>query len=136
MANKSTAAAKPFDQADFRKELLKVMPGYSWTVHKSHFPDIYLSATGTQSSGFNRLSTLSVERRDRDGIVTYEVKSAGFGKKAPWVFVNTGSTLAKALRALQDHYRALAHKYRILEADMQNGRVNIVSETVSTVTES
>ena len=124
MTKKLASTSNIFNQADLRKELLKVMPGYSWTIHKSHIPETYLSATGTQSSGFNRLSTLSVERRDRDGMVTYEVKSAGFGKKAPWVFVNSSSTLAKALRALQDHYQALAQKYRILEADLQKGRLN------------
>lgn len=122
MSNKLSTATSILDQADFRKELIKIMPGYSWTVHKSHCPDIYLSATGTQSKGFNRISTLSVEKRNREEIITYEVKSAGFGKKAPWVFTSSDSTLAKALRALQDHYKALAQKYSILESDLQKGR--------------
>lgn len=52
--------------AEFRKELLKIMPGYSWTVHKTSNPE-RLTATGIQSSGFNRLSTLQVTRTDKGG---------------------------------------------------------------------
>lgn len=111
--------------ADFRKELVKIMPGYKWTVHKSHCPDKYLSATGIQSSGSNRLSTLHVERReDYAGSrhPLYEVKSAGYGTKSPWMHKAVGRSLARALRDLQDHYKAKAATYRSLESDLQTGR--------------
>ncbi len=69
--------------AEFRKELLKVMPGYKWTVHKTSNAE-RLMATGTQSSGFNRLSTLHVTRADNGSGPWYEVKSAPHGTKSPW----------------------------------------------------
>lgn len=52
---------------EFRAELEKIMPGYMWTVHRPskhlRFPPYVLVATGIQSSGSNRLSTLEVTRR-------------------------------------------------------------------------
>lgn len=96
---------------EFRKELVKIMPGYKWTVHKTKV-DGYLEATGTQSSGFNRLSTLSVERRERDGKVRYTAKSAGYGLRARWLHTKEDGTLALALRGLQDHYESMANTYR------------------------
>jgi len=98
--------------SEFRKELVKIMPGYEWTVHRP-YSDVggYLSATGIQSSGFNRLSTLQVVRRERNETVEYEVKSSGFGKNSPWLSEATDGTLARALRTLQTHYehRASLH---------------------------
>jgi len=110
--------------SEFRKELVKIMPGYDWTVHKSSNPEMHLSATGIQSSGFNRLSTLSVVRRDilSSGGVQYEVKSAGFGTKSPWLAERGGRTLAQALRALQAHYENMAQTYRGHANDLQNAR--------------
>ena len=59
---------------EFRAELVKIMPGYSWTVRRDPAwlrkavpaPEglNVLTATGTQSSGSNRLSTLEVTRRE------------------------------------------------------------------------
>lgn len=98
----------PVSSADFRKELLRIMPGYKWTVHKPGVYGFYLSATGIQSAGFNRLSTLQVVVRLRKDAIEYEVKSSGFGKKAPWLSEATGCTLARALRALQVHYEYAA----------------------------
>lgn len=112
--------------ADFRKELIKLMPGYKWTVHQSSRPDHYLSATGTQSSGFNRLSTLRVERRENyagGGRPRYEAKSAGYGCKAPWRYVADGRSLAQALRNLQDHYERQAADFKRLALDLMAGRV-------------
>jgi len=99
---------------EFRKELLKIMPGYSWTVHRpSKFIKTYLLATGIQASGFNRLSTLQIIRREKsDGTVEYEAKSSGYGRRAPWLSVYTGRTLARALRGLQDYYEAMSNEYR------------------------
>lgn len=110
------------NSADFRKELVKIMPGYAWTAHKSKGHAPYLDATGIQSSGFNRLSTLSVERTEKDGVVSYTVKSAGFGTRAPWLHTNTDATLARALRGLQTHYQMQANTYRSAVAALQKGR--------------
>lgn len=111
--------------ADFRKELVKHMPGYKWTIHQSSCPESYLRATGIQSSGFNRLSTLQVERRDNyagGGKPRYEAKSAGYGRKAPWLHVAVGLTLAQALRSLQDHYETVASQHGCHASAMQVGR--------------
>ena len=94
----------------FRKELIKIMPGYKWTVHRDR-QNGQLSATGIKSSGFNRLSTLEVTRRDRDVVVVYFVRSSGFGTRAPWLGEYKSTTLAQALRGLQDHYEAMWQTY-------------------------
>ena len=107
--------------ADFRKELLKIMPGYKWTVHKSDTTSV-LCATGVQTAGFNRLSTLSVSRVERGIGPWYEVKSAGFGRRSPWLGKNADTTLARALRGLQNHYDSMASTYRRGAASLQTGR--------------
>ncbi|MDW9814951.1 hypothetical protein GOB25_07695 [Sinorhizobium meliloti] len=107
---------------EFRAELVKIMPGYTWTVHKTPKGMTFLEATGIQSSGFNRLSTLSVIRRERDGTVSYEAKSAGYGRRAEWLHTNTDGTLARALRGLQAHYEYTANTYRNHAAALQHGR--------------
>lgn len=110
----------------FREELNKIMPGYKWTVHKNRLPKDwpleYLIATGTQSSGFNRLSTLSVDLRVRDGKKVYQVKSAGYGLRANWLATNSDETLARALRGLQNHYKHKADNYRCHEQALEKGR--------------
>lgn len=109
--------------AKFREELVKIMPGYDWTVHKPLSKDAtYLNATGIQTSGFNRLSTLEVVRRDKNGAVEYEVKSSGFGKRSPWLSTARDGTLARALRSLQNHYEAVGRNYLGHAQDLQNGR--------------
>ncbi|MEZ6890348.1 hypothetical protein ABL968_02820 [Pseudomonas aeruginosa] len=73
-------------QSQFRAELVKIMPGYNWTVHASRSSEKLLVATGIQSSGSNRLSTLRVQRRDDyagSGKPHYEVSSAGYGTRSP-----------------------------------------------------
>lgn len=106
----------------FRAELHKIMPGYNWTIHNTR-STTHLEATGTQSSGFNRTSTLSVTRIAVEGEpVFYEVKSAGFGLRAKWGTTCVGRTLARALRSLQDHYVACEANYRSLAARLQDGR--------------
>lgn len=107
---------------EFRAELVKVMPGYNWTVHQSSMPEM-LDATGIQTSGFNRLSTLAVTRKDRDGVVTYEAKSSGYGLKAPWLHRHVDVTLARALRGLQNHYEAMETQYRAHATALKHGRV-------------
>lgn len=114
------------NSADFRKELVKIMPGYNWTVHRADEPDIYIDATGIQSSGFNRLSTMKVKRwgeKFRDGgVVEYEVMSAGNGVNVPWLSSTKNRTLARALRCLQEFYEAMARKYAGAANDMQRAR--------------
>ena len=100
------------NSSEFRKELIKIMPGYAWTVHMSSNPNGYLSATGIQSSGFNRLCTLQIVRTEKDSRIEYEAKSAGFGTRCPWLSIRTGETLAQALRSLQNYYETMANTYR------------------------
>ena len=112
--------------ADFRKELVKIMPGYSWTVHREsrfpHVPGEYLDATGIISAGFNRISTLKGVRRDRDGNIEYEVKSAGYGLRSPWLSSHGRQTLAQALRDLQNYYEHMACLYSGHAHALQNAR--------------
>lgn len=112
-----------FKTADFRKELEKIMPGYEWTVHQTSKTAVCLTATGKQSSGFNRLSTLSVVRWAREGEdVVYEVKSAPNGTRSPWAHVAKDGTLARALRGLQTHYENQAQHFAGLAGALQIGR--------------
>ena len=115
--------ATTYTPKDFRADLEKIMPGYDWTVHRQHrlFPEL-LEATGIQSSGFSRLSTLSVVRRDRSGDLEYEAKSAGFGTRAPWLYTNKDGTLARALRGLQQHYETWAATYQGHANALKNAR--------------
>ena len=117
---------------EFREELEKIMPGYSWTVHQDRagkwlrekFPDtpVLMTATGIQSSGSNRLSTLEVVRRENDVCVKYTVKSSGYGRRAPWLYEHEDGTLARALRGLQDHYEQQAATYRSHAQALVTGR--------------
>ena len=124
---------------EFRAELVKIMPGYSWTVHqqgrtskwlREKHPDtpIVLTATGTQSSGSNRLSTLEVIRREESGRVTYTAKSSGYGTRARWLHENQDGTLARALRGLQDHYEAMASTYYSHAGALKAGRTAVNTE--------
>lgn len=107
---------------DFRAELVKIMPGYSWTVHRAGKGAVKLSATGIQSSGFNRLSTLCVERSIVGDAPWYSAKSAGFGTRARFMHENGDRTLARALRGLQDHYERTSNEYHSLAARLMAGR--------------
>ena len=114
---------------EFRAELKKIMPGYKWTVHQDG-PYIFniknniqvLIATGIQSSGCNRISTLHVNRTDKDGVINYTVKSAGFGKRSSWLRTETGETLAQALRALQNEYEQTSSNFAAHARDLETGR--------------
>ena len=108
---------------EFRKEILKIMPGYKWTVHRPFgSKGKYLEATGTQSSGFNRISTLRIIRRECDTRIEYEAKSSGYGVKAPWVATWKDSTLARALRGLQSHYESMASLYSGCASYLEHSR--------------
>ena len=114
--SKEKMVAKTANQ--FRTELKKIMPGYKWTLHKQHFKDSDLVATGTQSSGSNRTSTLEVTH----GVGGYTARSAGFGAKTPWQGRAHGLTLAQALRNLQTHYERKEQSYRALAAALKDAR--------------
>ncbi|TYK74306.1 hypothetical protein FSY45_19265 [Comamonas sp. Z1] len=118
---------------EFRAELVKIMPGYCWTVHRDPAwlrkavpaPEglsVY-TATGTKSSGSNRLSTLEVTRREDNGHVTYSAKSSGYGTRSRWLHEHKDGTLARALRGLQDHYEAMASKYATHAGDLKSARI-------------
>lgn len=129
----ATDTASTMNSGEFRAELVKIMPGYSWTVHqeskggkwlREKYPDtpVTLTATGIQSSGSNRLSTLEVTRREDNGHATYTVKSSGYGTRARWLHENKAGTLARALRGLQDHYEFTAATYRSHAEALKKGR--------------
>ena len=105
----------------FRKELTEIMPGYEWTVHRT-FLKSCLFATGTQSSGFNRLSTLRVERSEKGDDIKYDVRTSGFGKRARWLSEYSDGTLARALRGLQKHYEIMAREYGRHAAYLEGAR--------------
>lgn len=120
MTDRINDGGSPFTA--FRRELVQVMPGYKWTVHKTK-NTLRISATGIQSSDFNRLSTLEVTRIEGDASgLSYEVKSAPHGTKSAWAHTNRDTTLRRALRGLQDHYVAKANTYRQLAQRLQYGR--------------
>ncbi|MBL0732239.1 MAG: hypothetical protein JJW03_05230 [Desulfosarcina sp.] len=106
----------------FREELKKIMPGYKWTVHRNMLSKTYIDATGTQSSGFNRTSTLNIMRSEQKGIISYIARSLGFGKNARWLYTYKDETLSKALRGLQNSYEESANNYFQHVAALEKGR--------------
>ena len=115
---------------EFRKELVKIMPGFSWTVQR---PDKmimgYLCAIGIKTSGFNRLCTLKVQRRENDGEVRYEVWFSGYGKNSPWLGSMKDTTLAQALRGLQNSLEHRAQLFSGAASYMRDGRKPNPKET-------
>uniref|UniRef100_A0A6M3KXF0 Uncharacterized protein n=1 Tax=viral metagenome TaxID=1070528 RepID=A0A6M3KXF0_9ZZZZ len=113
----------------FRKELIKIMPGYKWTVHR---PTVYgldldkkptcLTATGIQVAGLNRMSTVEVTAQEKNGRVVYNSKSSGFGRNAPWLSSHEGTTLAQSFRRLQEHYEIKGNNYLRHAADLEGAR--------------
>lgn len=107
---------------EFREKLVKIMPGYKWTVHRASKGATRLVATGTQSSGFNRLSTLEVTYTAKENYDWFDVRSAGYGLRAKWLCQTGDATLARALRGLQDQYRATAQTYEAHARALEKGR--------------
>jgi hypothetical protein len=107
---------------EFRKALLKIMPGFRWTVHKSENPRV-LRATGIMSSGSNRLATLQVIREDSEHIgVTFIARMAGNGTRAIFGPAFRNSTIASALWDLQNHHDRSAATHRVMVSRLQKGR--------------
>lgn len=106
--------------AVFRNQLKKILPGYSWTVHRdSH--NGYLEATGKQTSGMNRTSTIIVHRNGNDG--SFGASYAGFGLRAECLAQSLREpTLAQALRELQDKLERRAQKYGAAASAMKAAR--------------
>lgn len=119
------------DSTEFRAKLVKLMPGYDWTVHRATKGATCLTATGIQTSSFNRLSTLEVTYSTDDKGDWYKARSAGFGKRAPWLHQYGDKTLARALRGLQDYYSHMEATYRSHKCALENGRKAIASEVAS-----
>ena len=111
----------------FRKDLKKIMPGYKWTVHWPEKPTC-LVATGIQTAGLNRISTLQVTVREKkigklkEGMIEYDCRSSGFGKMAPWLSSCSERTLAKSLRCLQEDYEIRGENYLKHASDLQGAR--------------
>ena len=118
------------NRTDFRKELVKIMPGYKWTVRNpSRFDtkekkDLYMEATGIQSAGFNRLSTLWVSRREKNGAVGYEAKIFGYGLRNSAISSCTwgAKTLARCLRDLQNTCELMKRTYGGAEFHLESAR--------------
>lgn len=110
---------KPLSNADFRKELKNILPCYRWTIHLTNSARV-ISATGIKSSGFNRLSTIEVLRRNEGP--WYEVAGYGHGTQGKVMGRSCGASLAKAIRGLQDHYASMTGKYDSLERQMAEAR--------------
>jgi len=115
---------KMITSTQFRKELIKIMPNYKWTVHRALTdPPKHLTATGTQSSGFNRMSTLDIiVKDDGDDRLEYESRSSGFGKNIPWLLSCKDSTLTRSLRGLQDDLEWRGRDYLCQAGNLQKGR--------------
>lgn len=101
-----------------RDALKKLMPGFSWTVHKQRWPDSPLIATGIQSSGSNRTATVEVSLVNK----FFTVRGAGYGAQSPWTGKGAGTTLAQAFRSLQQHYEKTARDYAAMAEKLQNAR--------------
>jgi hypothetical protein len=107
---------------DFRAELLKIMPGYKWTVHRHEIYREGLMADGIQTSGFSRLSTLSVVRMETDMGPIYEAHLFGYGRKGERIHACKGATLAQALRGLQNHCETMVRLYESAVEALEKGR--------------
>lgn len=115
---------KTMNRKQFREELEKIMPGYKWTVHKGHSAeDKIIFATGIQSAGMNRMSTLHVKHDAyHDNDVHYSVSSSGFGKGSEIGGEERAPTLARAIRQLQERYSERASFFGRLANDLEKGR--------------
>lgn len=115
---------KTMDIKQFREELEKIMPGYKWVVHKAYSADDKITfATGIQSKGMNRMSTLHVKRDAcHDNDIHYSVSSSGFGKGSEIGGEESAPTLARALRQLQERYSKRASFFSGLYNDLEKGR--------------
>jgi hypothetical protein len=114
---------KQFTSSAFRAELKKYQPGFKWTVHKPRITNFF-EATGVQSAGLNRTGTMSVSRNEKSpySFMRYEVKVAGFGTRSNWLETNTGKTLSRALRNVQDDCSKHARNYEAAANMIQAAR--------------
>lgn len=113
--------------AQLRAELQRRMPGYRWTVHRPDADGRRIDATGTQSAGSNRLSTLTVIRRLKPfgggDYPCYEAAIYGPGTRGVAEFVCVATTLARSLRFVQDRAEAQARHWCGIAARLAEGRI-------------
>lgn len=118
---------KLFSAKEFMVELIKAMPGYAWSVERTHNNN-YLRSIGTISSGFNRTATLFVNRINRDGKVEYSVFADNNYAYKTYIFIDGkepykyGHSLKSALRNLQNHHESVARENLSISNSLQNAR--------------
>ncbi len=115
----------------FRARLIKIMPGYNWTVHRASKGATKLTATGIQPSGFNRCSTLEVTWERKPKVDWYTARSSGFGLRARWLGEGAGTTLARALRSLQDYYQRMSALHAGHARALQEARTDDAAITLA-----
>lgn len=113
----------------FRDELIRLLPGYKWTVHKPSVffektPELIsdLTAEGTISKGFNRLSTIEIRRIEKNTGVEYTARSAGSGTRSRWLGEQKRDTLAQAIRSLQEYHEMWAREHAAHAGYIQGSR--------------
>lgn len=119
-AGQRRALGPASSSALFRAALTKTLPGYNWTVHKPIGEDLH--ATGIQSSGSNRCSTIEV--RMTSGGKWFESKLAGYGTRSEWLAHGCGSSVAQAMRSLQTSLERLAGIYRSQANTVESARTS------------
>ncbi|TKD50563.1 hypothetical protein [Sphingomonas baiyangensis] len=113
---------KSFTADTFRAELTKAMPGYQWTVHRAPKDAVQLRATGIKTSGFNRISTLCVDRTTARGFPWYSARCAGFGTRAPFLGEYSDGTLLRTLSGLQRYFEQKANTYAAHARQIKSAR--------------
>lgn len=110
---------KVYTRAEFKADLERVMPGFKWTVHKPSSllrwdeptkmhvkvtlaeKDAHrMTATGTKSSGFNRVATIEATYL-ANILRPFEVVVFGYGCRGPKIMAGVGKTVPQAFRDAQ-----------------------------------
>ena len=118
MKTKTTTPNNEYTAADFRNELKKLLPGYNWTVHKGTSSEF--QASGIQSAGFNRLSTIEVNRFKTTA--WYKTFGYGYGTRVNSLGTSSGATLAQAIRSLQEGLENMGSKLLGLAGSIEAAR--------------
>lgn len=107
---------------EFRAELRRRMPGLKWTIRtRARCNAEAMLAVGTRADGLNRACTLEVGYLGA-GLLPYEARHYGHGKRAPLTASGRGDTVAQALRDLQATLETLARRYANAADDVQRAR--------------
>lgn len=107
--------APVYTPRSLKAECEKLLPKYKWRARRTTSPT-FMSAEGTISSGFNRLSTLDVDRRPlfslpNEGLAkaVYCVTIHGYGKGSPQLAIAHAATLKGAISSLRKALERAAH---------------------------